>query len=236
MSTFSREFYVKSDSERLRVTIDGPAEGVSPRVLSLHGAGPSNRTRTNYLAAHLARMGWGTVRFDFSGHGDSSGTMNASSITKRIREASLIATYLDGASSPVLIGTSMGGHVAARLSETLRPSHLILFCPAAYGQSTEDIAFGPTFTEAIRQSESYFDSLAYRSLAQYGGRLTIIIGANDEIIPGEVIDRYMAAAQRVRSVRLERIADAPHQIHGWAMKRPEVERLILSVLDDELRR
>jgi uncharacterized protein len=222
MSIFSRDFDVNGDSERLRVTIDGPTEGAAPRVLSLHGAGPSNRTRMDYLAAHLAKVGWGTVRFDFSGHGDSSGTISASSLAKRIREASLIATYLDGTRAPVLIGTSMGGHVAARLCEILRPSHLILFCPAAYGRATEDITFGPAFTEAIRQPESYSDSLAYRALAQYDGRLTILIGANDEIIPNGVIDRYTTAAQHARSVRLERIADAPHQIHGWAIKKPEV--------------
>lgn len=236
MTMFSRDFDVPSDSERLRVTIDGPIEDAAPRVLSLHGAGPANRTRMDYLARHLARAGWGTVRFDFSGHGDSSGTMAASSIAKRMREALCVAANLDRRSPSVLIGTSMGGHVAARLCQELRPSHLVLFCPAAYGRGTESIDFGPAFTAAIRQPDSYADSLAYQDVAQYEGRLTILIGTDDEVIPGAVIDRYVAAAQRARSVRVERMAGTPHQIHGWASKNPAVERFILSVLDDELSR
>lgn len=236
MPLLSRDFDLHTASERLRVTVDLPAEDTLPRVLSLHGAGPSNRARMDYLAAHLARLGWGTVRFDFSGHGDSSGTMSESSIDKRMQEALAVATELDRTKAPVLIGTSMGGHLAVRLSEDLGPSHLILFCPAAYGAATETITFGPAFTDALRRPGSYHNSLAYSAISHYAGRLTIIIGAEDEIIPGEVIDRYLAAAKRARSVRLERLAGAPHQIHGWAVKTPGAERLVLSIVEDELQR
>jgi len=236
MPTFSSDFDLQTDSERLRATVDLPTKDIPPRVLSLHGAGPSNRTRMDYLAAHLSGIGWGTVRFDFSGHGDSSGTMNGSSILKRMHEASVVATELYASQPPVLIGTSMGGHVAARLSESLRPSHLILFCPAAYGAATETIAFGPAFSEALRRPRSYVDSRAYSAMSRYQGRFTIIIGAEDEIIPGDVIDRYLAAATSARSIRLERIPGAPHQIHGWAVKMPGAARLVLSIVEDELSR
>ena len=116
-------------------------------------------------------------------------------IDKRMLEASAVATELDRTAAPVLIGTSMGGHLAARLSEELRPSHLILFCPAAYGAATETITFGPAFTEALRRPGSYHDSRAYSAISHYAGRLTIIIGAEDEIIPDHVFLSYHWAVQ-----------------------------------------
>jgi hypothetical protein len=62
MSAFSRDFDVMSDSERLRVTIDAPTADVMPRVLSLHGAGPLNRTRMDYLAAMTLQLSWPQMR------------------------------------------------------------------------------------------------------------------------------------------------------------------------------
>ncbi|MGJ5205982.1 hypothetical protein [Bradyrhizobium sp. HKCCYLR20261] len=90
----------------------------------------------------------------------------------------------------------MGEHLASRLSEELKPSHLVLFCPAAYGAATEANTFSPAFTDALRRPGSYRDSPAYAAISRYEGRFTLIIGAEDEIIPGEVIDLYLTAAKR----------------------------------------
>ena len=233
---FARDFDVETDSERLRATVDLPSELERPRILALHGAGTSDRTRIRYISAFLAQSGWGTLRFDFSGHGDSSGTINGSSLEKRAREATLVARHLDPDRTCALIGTSMGAHLAARLSQGLRPSHLFLICPAAYGQAAENTPFGPSFTEIIRRPNSYVDSLAFEAIAQYTGRLTLLIGDNDEVIPPEVIHLYMRSAQRARSVRLERLPHVSHLVHSWAASNPDGRRMILSVLEEELSR
>lgn len=236
MNHFSREFDFHAGEETLRGTIDTPMENTLPRVLSLHGAGPSNRARMTYLAEHLARQGFGTLRFDFSGWGDSSGQLEKSSLSKRFEEASTVASRLDASSSTILIGTSMGGHVAARLSNIINPSHLILFCPAAYAAEAEEVTFGPHFSEILRRPRSYANSLAYDAISRHEGRVLILIGTEDEIIPQEVIDLYLNACKSAKSIRYEILSGVPHQIHGWAANNPDVRKHILSLLDDELSR
>lgn len=70
-------------TERLRAEITLPEKGGKPVVLALHGAGKAVRGRIRYLADFLASCGYGTVRFDFSGHGESSGQLEEASLDRR---------------------------------------------------------------------------------------------------------------------------------------------------------
>ncbi len=109
--------------------------------------------------AHLARArGRSAVRFDYSGHGASSGTLEEGTIGKWLAEAE--AVFRQAAPGPrVVIGSSMGGWIALLLyrkllaeapEEAARIRGLVLLAPAA--DMTEELmwnAFPPEAREAL---------------------------------------------------------------------------------------
>lgn len=224
-----REINFVAGVETLHGTLDIAENDVLPRVLSLHGAGPSNRARARYITEYLAQNGISSVRFDFSGHGNSSGQLKDSTLAKRLNEARAAVKFLDkhALSPKTLIGTSMGGHVAARLTAELTIANLILFCPAAYAAEAEELPFGSGFTEVIRRPNSFNTSLVFECLRTFSGNLLIVFGDADEIIPGPIVEHFLSSAAQANTRVLLRIKNAPHQIHGWLNKNDEQKKLVL---------
>jgi pimeloyl-ACP methyl ester carboxylesterase len=226
-----REIQFEAGNEVLKGTLDLASPNAKPTVLSLHGAGPSNRVRAAYITERLCGLGVSSFRFDFSGHGDSSGTMAESSLTKRLAQAKAASQFLDLNRKPILIGSSMGAHIAARLAKTLDAQTLILFCPAAYGAETENVQFGSGFSELIRRPGSYQNSLALADMRQFRGDCLIIIGDCDEIIPGPVLDGYFESSSQARSRTLTKIRGAPHAIHAWLDKDSSAREVVLRAVE-----
>jgi alpha-beta hydrolase superfamily lysophospholipase len=56
----------------------------SPSVVSFHGTGTAaHRGRVRYVLDHLAAGGVSSACFDFSGHGESSGTFETATLRQR---------------------------------------------------------------------------------------------------------------------------------------------------------
>jgi hypothetical protein len=94
----------------------------------------------------------------------------------------------------ILIGNSMGGHVATIAAGELQPNRLILPQPAAYSEESHMLPLGEGFSTAIRKKSSWKTSPAFDALETYmrGGGKALIIGAErDEVIPGGVTNRYI---------------------------------------------
>jgi esterase/lipase len=182
-------------------------------VISVHGGGFSGKERGYYLTEYIANLGFSTLALDFSGHGNSTGKLSKSSLEKRVNEALGLIDTVGISDSITLIGTSMGGHIALELLDKLTVENLILFCPALYSTKAYSVQFDSGFTDIIRKSESYEDSSVLEKLHNYKGRLLIVIGDNDEIIPSKVIDLYWNSAMKVKSKQKVVLKDTPHLIH-----------------------
>jgi alpha-beta hydrolase superfamily lysophospholipase len=137
-----------ADGETLAYSHYVAAASPHETVLSLHGAGPAGRERIGYLAQHLVSRGSGAFCFDFSGHGESTGKLQESSLVRRAVQAKAAIAFMPEFPT-VLIGTSMGGHVASSIVPATRAKFLILFCPALYGDDCIDVRFDQRFTAAI---------------------------------------------------------------------------------------
>jgi pimeloyl-ACP methyl ester carboxylesterase len=90
------------------------------------------------LATQLERAGYATLRFDFSGTGDSSGEADDATIEQWLRDLATAAAELRGVSgSPrvALVGLRLGATLAALATSRgeLRPRHLILWDPVVSG-------------------------------------------------------------------------------------------------------
>lgn len=185
---------------------------VAPRILFLHGAGKATKERCLPLAERLAvEYQLSSFAFDFSGHGASTGTLENSSLNKRVEEA-LAAIEYSGATDPIsLCAFSMGGHVALELLKYKRVHSLTLFYPAIYSRAAVAIRFGdPQFSAILRSNKSWEANDGLPWLNTLEGNIFIVVGENDQVIPAAVFDLLYANTAKAQHKRLLVIPDAPH--------------------------
>ena len=199
----------------------------------MHGGGQSSRQGYRPLLGFLADHGHTAAAFDFSGQGESLGALSASSLDDRAAQVLAVATHLNAPPPVSLIASSMGAHIACSLIPQLAPDALVLFCPAAYEEAARSLAFGPAFQQSIRstRADAFAASPAFGALAQFRGRLLLVLGEKDAVIPREVEHGYVTCARRASSVEVIRLADAGHHLHAWLEGRPaERDRVFARVL------
>lgn len=207
-----------------------------PAALILHGAGESRKERFLPLMALLGEHGIGSVAFDFSGHGESTGMLAESSLERRRRQAGgVLADLVERRRSPViLIGFSMSGQTVCDLLAAggTGVSAAVLCCPAVYAPEADGIPFGdPAFTRVLRSGGSWRGSSAFEALRGFRGPVLIVRPGKDEVIPAEISDRIVGARSRARSWTCEHvIADAPHQLTRWFADRPADLRQVVGLV------
>jgi alpha/beta superfamily hydrolase len=220
------DYSIPTDKEIIACSVDYADGQRTPSVICLHGGGPTGRHSTKYLATALQAKGKSVIRFDFSGQGDSTGEMAESSLAKRLAETKSVLDYFGVDDEISVIGTSMGGHIACALAQETSIETLILFGPAAYTTKAWDVAFGPGFTEIIREENSFLDSDIVDLLRDFSGNALYFIGSDDEIIPEQVVDLYKKALSHCNAFEAYTVVDCPHPIHRWALKHPDVRKEI----------
>ncbi|MFJ7073491.1 alpha/beta hydrolase [Streptomyces sp. NPDC098781] len=222
----SEDLFLDTAGQRLAMTRIHAPDGAAPDVVHLHGFGATaSRHGVRYLLDDLAAHGNSSLTFEFSGNGDSTGVLEEATLRQRRQESLAVARLLDRDRRPVLIGTSMGGHLAAWTVPELRPRALALFCPAAYPDSEADVAFGQ---ERARPGP-YTDSPAFAGLRDFDGDLLLIAGTHDQVVPASVIDAYLSHSVKARSRKVIRL-DCDHLIHRWLPDRAEPRREVLGAL------
>jgi pimeloyl-ACP methyl ester carboxylesterase len=128
--------------------------GGPPGVVFLHGLkSDRNGTKALALADHCARRGYGYVRFDMRGHGDSSGRFEETGPSLWRQDAiSVLEALTEG--PQILVGSSMGGWIMllAALARPARIAGLLGIAPAA--DFTEDLLWAQFTSEQRTQIET----------------------------------------------------------------------------------
>lgn len=217
-------FAVAHGAHRLYGSTWGRTAATVPRLLSLHGGGAATgHRRIEYLLQPLAADGWAGAAFDCVGHGATGGSLQGSSLADRQAQALAVAAHLGlGATCPplALMASSMGGHTACQLLDALQPRALVLFCPAAYTPTAEHLPFGPVFQQTLRATTDFTNALAWAALRRFRGRLLLVWGAEDAVIPPAVIQGYGMAAKAARSVDVVHLPGVGHALHAWLQTQP----------------
>ncbi|KAF1071050.1 MAG: 2-succinyl-6-hydroxy-2,4-cyclohexadiene-1-carboxylate synthase [Variovorax sp.] len=224
------DFSVAHGPHTLRGSILPNALGEPPRVLALHGGGvQASRRGIRYLLDGLVQGGVPCASFDFCGHGESDGQLEGSSLAHRVAQARTVAEQVAPDRPMSLIASSMGGHIACALIPVLNPPVLVLFCPAAYVAEAEDAPFGPRFQGVLRatRDEDYAASPAFAALDRFEGRLLLVLGGEDAVIPAAVLAQYAQRARRAKSVEVLRLAGAGHKLHEWLPAHPRDHARVL---------
>lgn len=134
-----------------------PAEAGAPGLFWLSGfKSDMASTKATAVVAHARRKGLGATVFDYSGHGVSSGRFEEGTIGQWLDEA--VEVFRRASEGPqVVIGSSMGGHIALLLLRRLRAEFpaedrrlavLVLIAPA--WDMTEELIWGG-MSEAARR-------------------------------------------------------------------------------------
>lgn len=150
------EFHQMPDGTDIAYVCDG-SPAASCGTFWLGGFKSDMRgTKAEVLATHARVTGRSFVRFDYSGHGESSGAFVDGTISKWLDEA--VAVFENHAPGKrVLIGSSMGGWIALLLVRRLiadgqadRLGGLVLIAPAA--DMTHDLMwekYGAEFQDEV---------------------------------------------------------------------------------------
>ncbi|WP_081596867.1 alpha/beta fold hydrolase [Cupriavidus sp. HMR-1] len=206
-------FAIEAGTETLaadRISANGKTQ-----CLFLHGAGSSSRARWLHLRLALAKQGVGSVAIDFSGHGDSS-ARTPGSLAKRYSEACHALGYVDADEPRVVVGVSMSGEIAVRLAvqASHRISGLVTIVGAAYDPAAFDVAFGPRFTEILRNHESWRRSEIFSAIQSFAGRVTVIQASEDDVVPAAIGGDLVRNAVHAEHVEQLVLTGVGHAVSG----------------------
>jgi pimeloyl-ACP methyl ester carboxylesterase len=122
-------------------------EGAAPGLFWLGGfKSDMQGTKAVALHEHAAKRGRACLRFDYSGHGESSGKFEDGTISQWLEDA--LAVFASRAQGPqIAIGSSMGGWMALLLARALAENPSL--APYAKLAGLVLIAPAPDFTEEL---------------------------------------------------------------------------------------
>jgi len=183
-----------------------------PRLLVLHGGGRSSRERFRLLREYLFTQGMGSVAFDCIGHGETGGDLTQSSLQSRTGQACAVIETLALPQPFSILAASMGGYTAVTLLPRYAIATLILLGPAMYAAEAYAVPFNAGFTEIIRRPQSWESSDAWDLLSRFTGRLFLVAGEHDTVIPPGVIRNIYAAARNATGRKLYVAPGASHLI------------------------
>lgn len=166
------------------------------------------------IAGALAKAGIASLRFDFDAHGRSEGKFIDMTISSEIADAKAVLSYarqLSFVSEIALLGHSQGGVIAGMLAGELedrpeRPKCVVLLAPAAVlkddaiaGQCMHaryDASNPPEYVTVLFHKLGRRFILEaqqmpiYETSSRYSGKVCIIQGRNDKIVPVSYAERY----------------------------------------------
>ncbi len=214
------------------------SEGSVPSVLWLSGfKSDMTGSKAEALAAFAEQRGQSLVRFDYSGHGQSTGDFENACISDWLEEAENVFDRFCRRQT-LLVGSSMGGWLALLLALRRKGSGmikgLVLIAPAV--DFTEELMWKERFSDEIRQRiledgrweqpSDYGDGpyVITRKLIEDGRRhllfgrsihvgapLTILQGAKDPDVPMQHAQRLVEALP-LDDVAFTLVPDGDHRL------------------------
>ena len=205
------------------------------------------------IAKGLAKAGIASIRFDFDGHGSSEGRMQDMTIEKEIADAMAVYDYVKAlpyVSEIGFLGHSQGGVVASMTAGRLAaqgqdaPNRMVLLAPGAviknacqngkFFNARFDPKDPPEFIRCwgfMKLGRDYLlstqDLDIYGTAAAYGGKVRILHGTKDKIVPMWCSERY----QETYGDRAELVV-IDGENHTITKRRDEVVRQVVEFFSE----
>lgn len=117
----------------------------------------------------------------------------------------------------------------------LKSKTLILLCPALYDQQANATSFDSGFTEIIRSPESWKKTDVLPLLESFTGRILLVVGEKDTVIPSGVIELIDFHTPNASKKKLYFIKNCPHSITTWildqAFEQKKLQQNILKLIE-----
>ncbi len=224
-------FTVKFDNHEIVGDIFGQGK---PTVLFLHGAGKGDRTRFIEMREIMLKYGVTSAAFDFIGHGETGGNIKETSLKSRTDQALAVIKHLKIRELDKLIGLSMSGYTAIKLTEHLLIEKLVLIVPAVYRADVYETKFNAGFTGQIREDESWKKSDAWKILNEFKREVLIIKAEKDETIPEGVISKLFNSAKHSSCCNIYEVKHSPHKVMLYCKKFPWLFGIMVSEIDEDI--
>lgn len=247
------DFLETPDGRRLAYSRTGAAPGATARGVVFLGGLSSDMTGTKALFLEDWARGTGRafLRFDYTGHGRSSGRFEDGTVGEWARDAAdAIRALTEG--PQILVGSSLGGWIALLLAQRRDVPVAGIVGIAAAPDFTEDfLLHGATpqqraalLTRGATELESDYEApttMTARLLADGASHLLLdrrlairapvrlLHGTADTDVPVRTALRILDALEDGRDARLILVKDSDHRMSGAA----ELE-LLRSVLEEML--
>ena len=205
------------------------------------------------IAKGLAKAGIASLRFDFNGHGTSEGRMQDMTIEKEIADAMAVYDYVKAlpyVSEIGFLGHSQGGVVASMAAGRLAaqgqdaPKRLVLIAPGAviknacqngkFFNARFDPKDPPEFIRCwgfMKLGREYLlttqDLDIYGTAAAYEGKVRILHGTKDKIVPMWCSEQY----KKTYGARAELVV-IKGENHTITNRRDEVVRRIVEFFSE----
>lgn len=184
-------------ARRIAVIASEPAGRKAKTCVIWLGGYRSDMTGTKAVAleAHALAQGLTFVRFDYSGHGASSGHYTDGTISIWLEDAMAVLKAFAGKRKLILVGSSMGGWIALRIVQELRKTKeakrlagLVLIAPAP--DFTAEL-IEPQLTDMERASlaeKGYFEEASEYSSEPNRYTRSLIEDGRKNLVLSELID------------------------------------------------
>jgi esterase/lipase len=230
-------FYLDFNNQKIFLRLTWPKnQGVFPALIFIHGS-TSNHHSFDFLVENLKEK-FVCLSFDHLGCGKSSGQFEEFTLEDRLEQAKFVLKFLlekefVGKENISFIGSSMGAHIACRLTEFFSPKNLILRAPACYRKDYERVKMIPKWLPWDKENKFWPQkpSLALESLRKFNGRLLIIESEKDEVIPKSLINDFFNTAVNVSQKKVEVIKNASHKISDKKQFLDEFLKLVREFLN-----
>jgi len=213
-------------------TIDIPVDGqhiegtlfaastTVPGVLLVHGWDGSQEQYAK-RAHELAALGCVCLTFDLRGHARHAA--QRMEVTREDNLRDVLAAYdalvgypaVDPAAIAI-VGSSYGGYLAALVSAMRPVRWLALRAPALYRDGEWDTPKGQlSRSDLVAYRRSLVgpkDNRALAACADFAGDVLIVESEHDQIVPHPVVENYLGAFKRVKSVTYRVLSDADHAL------------------------
>lgn len=202
--------------------------GKSPTVIFLGGfMSDMTGTKATTLEAHCRARGQAFVRFDYSGHGQSSGRLRDGTIGRWRADA--LAVIDQVTTGPlVLAGSSMGGWIAL-LAALARPDRVQGFIGLAAAPDFTEELMRPALTPRERQAletDGFFEQPSAYGAEPYVITRSLLEDGARHL----VLDRPVALSCPVRLIHGEQDGDVPWALSVRLMGRLTAEDVTLTLV------
>jgi alpha-beta hydrolase superfamily lysophospholipase len=181
-------FVIDCEERSISGVLHLPDREKPPVVITCHGLFSSKESdKFTAIAARFAQAGLAVIRFDFSGCGQSTGSIADTTVSRRLAELSRVVRFArDHAQTGAaigLLGSSLGGFVALLGAAGLSAAALSVWAtPYSLPEICQNIP--PAELKALKQD--FFDDARRHDLAAALpglSRVQVLQGKCDEIVP-----------------------------------------------------